>query len=406
LDWPRPQQVTAHGWHASYRLHQPDLERLLRDSLVSLDRCEVKLGATLTDATQSATSVDITYQDNGQPQHCRARYLIGCDGANSTVRQLMASELEDLGFKERWLVVDVLLQQELPALGDHTIQYCDPQQPMTYCRNPGMRRRWEMALPVDISDVQATDETRIWQQLARWITPAVATIERKATYTFRSAVATTWQSGRWLIAGDAAHLTPPFMGQGMCAGIRDAYNLAWKLAAAIANPVHHNLLQTYQQERSHHVREYIATAVRLGKLINSVDTDSHPAPGNGHKTMASPSLSIGTALATQLNLPQSTTCGRLYTQPLLSDNLRFDDHAGYGFALITREPADQHAVRVFNAHEHPELLHTLNQHDAIALLIRPDRYIAAAAHNPTELDQLTAAMKHLPAPHPDNRQVL
>lgn len=394
LDWPRPQQLTEQGWHASYRLHQPDLERLLRQTLTTPGHCRVLLSARLTDATASPHQVNFTYDYQGQQRHSSTRYMVGCDGANSSVRQLMHTALEDLGFKERWLVVDILLHRDMPELGDHTIQYCDPHQPMTYCRNPGNRRRWEMALPDQISDTQALDEPRIWQRLSRWITPQEATIERKATYTFRSAVAADWQAGRWLIAGDAAHLTPPFMGQGMCAGIRDAANLGWKLAMAIKHPHLHKLLSTYQHERSQHVTAYIATAVRLGELINTVDTGTEQPPDNtaSQKKMASLNVSIGSALAHGVGLPESPLNGSLFTQPALQNKPSFDDFIGYHFALISSAPVPDHiGVTVLDANEHPALQQILQTHDAIALLIRPDRYIASAAHNAAELQQLIAA---------------
>ncbi|WP_248295113.1 fumarylacetoacetate hydrolase family protein [Paraburkholderia sp. UYCP14C] len=134
---------------------------------------------------------------------------------------------------KRWGVVDVLLDTPRPDLGDFSIQYCDPARPTTYTRGPGNRRRWEiMVMPGDDATQLASREW-LWNKLARWISPADARLERSAIYTFHSVVANGWRRGRLLLAGDAAHQTPPFMGQGMAAGIRDASNLAWKLGAVI-----------------------------------------------------------------------------------------------------------------------------------------------------------------------------
>ena len=178
LDWPRPQSVTSQGWHASYRLHQPDLEHLLRNTLSQHNCCDVKTQSTLTGISPADDHVEISYVHKQHEVSVTAQYVVGCDGANSTVRQYMNAALCNLGFMQRWLVVDILLTQDKQELGDHTIQYCTKDQPMTYCRNPGLRRRWEMRLPADITDTQATHEARIWKQLSRWITPDEATIER------------------------------------------------------------------------------------------------------------------------------------------------------------------------------------------------------------------------------------
>ena len=174
--------------------------------------------------------------------------MVGCDGARSLVRAQITNQAEDLGFHERWLVVDLLLHGDRPDLGDFTIQYCHPQTPATYVRGPGLRRRWGIAI-ADLPDVQALEPENIWQRLARWLTPADAEVERAAAYTFYSVISASWRRARLLIAGDAAHQTPPFMGQGMCAGIRDAANLAWKLAHCIRRGHDDAMLDSYQSER-------------------------------------------------------------------------------------------------------------------------------------------------------------
>ena len=396
LDWPRPQAVTDQGWHASYRLHQPDLDKLLRDALSHYENCTVLTGASLTGATDRQDLVDFCYDHRGEAVEASTAYLVGCDGANSTVRQLMDTALDDLGFHERWLVVDVILNQEVPRLGDHTIQYCDPNHPMTYCRNPGRRRRWEMALSEGLSDQEAVNEKRIWRLLKPWITPAIATIERRAVYTFRSSVAAKWRCKRLLIAGDSAHLTPPFMGQGMCAGIRDAANLAWKLAIACRQPQRVDLLDTYQAERDPHVRRFIETAVNLGRLINSVDPHTADAlrTGDNNAVMATPTPAIGAILSDWLALTPQTDNGTLCSQPLLHGGQSLDVAAGYRFALITTRADLSLPVPVFNAAGQPELTHLLQQHNAVGLLLRPDRYLAAIARTDVELDNLLGAITH------------
>lgn len=160
-----------------------------------------------------------------------ARFVVGCDGARSLVRRLIGGEMEDLHARQQWLVTDVILRAPKPGLGDFSVQHCNPARPATYVRGTGMRRRWEiMLMPGD--DPAPTHET-VWGWLAPWLRREEAEIERAAVYTFHAAIAREWRRGRLLLAGDAAHLTPPFLGQGMCAGMRDVANLAWKLRAVL-----------------------------------------------------------------------------------------------------------------------------------------------------------------------------
>ena len=255
LDWPRNQNITPHGWHASYRLHQPDLEKLLRKQLCLNNNATQVLGCQLQSITEHSDYAELycTHKTTNESIQFKASFVVGCDGANSLVRKTIRDEVTDFGFKERWLVVDLILKKERPDLGDHSIQFCDTQRPMTYCRSPGMRRRWEISVLKNETDAAISDDNKIWELLSRWISSEDALIERKSVYTFGSVIARQWHSGRLLIAGDAAHLTPPFMGQGMCAGVRDASNLAWKLSSVIKDNSCSSLLESYQQERSPHI---------------------------------------------------------------------------------------------------------------------------------------------------------
>ena len=150
------------------------------------------------------------------------------------------------------------------------IQYCNSKRPATYCRNVGKRRRWEIALKEEESAEKFFDSKTLWKFLSQWVSQDEAKIERKTVYTFQSAIAKKWRMGRLFLVGDAAHLTPPFMGQGMCAGIRDASNLAWKISICCKKGHNEKLLDTYQSERSSNVRDYIYTAMKMGELLNSI----------------------------------------------------------------------------------------------------------------------------------------
>jgi 3-(3-hydroxy-phenyl)propionate hydroxylase len=405
LDWPRSQEVGQQGWYASYRFHQPEFERVLRDGLARWPSVTVRLRSEAFALEQERDAVLVRYEDlaTGSLMRCRARYVVGCDGARSLVRRLMDAPLEDLGFHERWLVVDALLRRPRPDLGDWSVQYCSKQRPTTYVRGTGDRRRWEIAVLSSEDEATITQPTRVLELLKPWVTPEEIDLERAALYTFHSAIAPRWRSGRLLIAGDAAHLTPPFLGQGLCAGMRDAGNLAWKLARVLRGQNNDSLLDTYQSERAPHVREYIELAVRLGGLINTKAMEA-AVPGsvlNGGETAQMTSIKprLGPGFAAGWNGP----AGDIAPQPRLTDGVRLDDRVGYRFAMLLQPhfaaslPAEtlEHLARreiVVVADDAPEQKTWLQRIDAPAVLVRPDRYVLGTAHSVQELNSLAAAV--------------
>ncbi|WP_299354385.1 bifunctional 3-(3-hydroxy-phenyl)propionate/3-hydroxycinnamic acid hydroxylase [uncultured Shimia sp.] len=405
LDWPRPQGIGPQGWFTSYRLHQPDLETLLRQKLATRPGVTVLTQTEVVEAIDHGDHVLLACRDRetGDAVSVQASYVVGCDGARSTIRGAIGSAMDDLGFEERWLVIDMLLKRDRPDLGDHSVQYCDPERPMTYCRAPRNRRRWEITVHPDESDAEVTDPDRIWGYLARWLTPEDAGLERSAVYTFRSMVAQSWRKGRILIAGDAAHLTPPFMGQGMCAGIRDAANLAWKLALCVKGLATPDLLDSYQAERAPNARAFIETAMRLGGLINALDADSAlemAQPGNAGKarmqTIAPP---LGPHDLTGWAATETPHKGQLFCQPRLSSGSPMDDVSGYAPILILRDAPPQgfdQSLPYVTGVGHPEIIAALDDLETNAVLLRPDRYIAATAC--TEKDIATLAAIPFPSP--------
>lgn len=405
LDWPRPQEIGRQGWHASYRLHQPDLEQLLRDKLTTRAGVEVLTSTEVLSVQEDKDGVTLKCRNTPDETQItvQATYLVGCDGARSLVRRAIGAGMEDLGFDERWLVVDMLLKRDRPDLGDHSVQFCDSIRPITYCRSPGIRRRWEITVLKDETDDEVTQEMRIWQFLAPWIGPKDAELERSAVYTFRSAVAQNWRKDRLLIAGDAAHLTPPFMGQGMCAGIRDASNLAWKLALVVKGQARADLLDSYQSERAPNARTFIETAMRLGGLINALDRESALKQADQNPTGGARMASIAPPLGAS-DLPgfvdrATPHQGHLFSQPMLGDGTLLDDVAGYGPALILRKPLPEEVssvVPVLDGETHPNLINALDELATNAVLIRPDKYIAASAITPKEIAAL--ATLNFPSP--------
>lgn len=257
---------TDQGWNSDYMFHQPTLERLLRDAAEACPGVDVRIGS-LVDYTEKDDAVELAI-DGADAGTARARYLVGCDGAASAVRRRAGLALEDLGFDEPWVVVDVLGARGLP---DICVQLCDPSRPTTLV--PGARGfyRFEFMLRPGETDEEMMRPDSQRKLLAEWLDPDSVEIVRGAVYRFHAIVAAEWWRGRVGIAGDAAHQTPPFLGQGMCAGIRDASNLAWKLALALEGRGGPELLASYGRERAPHVREFIERAVVTGNIICTQD---------------------------------------------------------------------------------------------------------------------------------------
>lgn len=396
LEWPRPQDIGPMGWHSSYRFHQPDLERVLRDGTARFPSVHVRTQAEALALDEDADGVTVRWEDlaTGTLHRSRADYVVGCDGARSFVRRKIGDTPIDLGFAERWLVVDAILKRPAPHLGDWSVQYCNPDRAATYVRGTGDRRRWEIAIhPHEDSD-RVIQPDAVWDLLAPWITPADAELERAACYMFRSVIARPWRLGRLLLAGDAAHQTPPFLGQGMCAGIRDVANLAWKLDRVLRGVDPEALLDTYETERSSHTHAYIAMAVRLGGLINTKAMQAALPPdqrGDEPARMSSIRPELGPGLAAGWDGVKRWTA----PQVTLSDRTRLDARTGYRHALWLTPDATltdaQHArlaAREVAVVQDRALLPWLQENAVVAAAIRPDRYVLGAARDAAERDRL------------------
>jgi 3-(3-hydroxy-phenyl)propionate hydroxylase len=239
-----------------------------------------------------------------------------------------------------------------------------------------------MLLPGEDAAAMSRPEA-VWQLLSRWVTADEAQLERPAVYTFHSVIARGWRKGRLLIAGDAAHQTPPFMGQGMCAGIRDAANLAWKLDDVITGAAPDALLDTYESERSPHVREFIETAVRLGNMIQTTDPEvarRRDAMFAQAQVFTTPQPRLGPGAH-----DGSSAAATIGEQPTLADGARLDDKAGYRHALLV-DPAWE----VGRTHERTPSSRPIDDardwpaSRCACGALRPDRYVAGIARDRDE----------------------
>jgi 3-(3-hydroxy-phenyl)propionate hydroxylase len=369
------------GWPASVLFHQPGFEGAVRKAVLG-GAADVRLGVGVAALEQDAETVIATL-DNGD--RIRARFAVGCDGARSLARRAIGTAMHDLEFEEPWLVVDLYLQESIAGLPDRPVQVCDPARPHTLVPMPWPRFRFEFML-LDGEDPDAIQEPeRVRELVAAWIDPDLVEVERSAVYTFHGLIAQQWRAGRIFLAGDAAHQMPPFLGQGMCSGMRDAANLAWKLAAVQQHHAPDALLDTYQLEREPHVRAIVDLAVSFGRIICTTDPEIAAArdaqmlaeqPGQTEPPGGTPALTEGIALG-----PGG---GALSAQPWI-DGRRLDDVVGPRFALITRAPlaSDDDNLRwwspratVLDARTFPELQTLLDGADAV--VTRPDHYVYGA----------------------------
>jgi 3-(3-hydroxy-phenyl)propionate hydroxylase len=257
------------GWPPNMVFTQPPVEAALRGRAGEHPAVEVALGTTLVALAQADDAVTLQLEnDTGERRSVSARYVVGCDGASSTVRGLLGIEYEDLEFDEPWLVVDMLVNERgLAKLPEVSVQYCDPSRPSTYLIGPGGHRRWEIMVLPGEDRRELEEEAQVWRLLSRWITPDDATLWRRASYRFHALVAREWRRGRVFIAGDAAHQQPPFTGQGMCQGVRDVANLSWKLHRVLTGEATDAVLDTYATERSAHVKRLTTLVKGIGRLI-------------------------------------------------------------------------------------------------------------------------------------------
>lgn len=398
-EFPRAAQG-AHGFPQTSMFDQPELERVLRDALARTPQCELRGGVEVVGVEQGGDGpVRVTYRDDAGDHLLRADAVLGCDGANSLTRTAIGATWEDLRFEERWTVIDV--RTTLPVrCWEGVEQVCDPQRPATFMRIGEDRYRWEFRLYDDAEP----DLDRLRELVAPWVELTYGAdfeVLRKAQYTFRARIADRWQRGRVFLLGDAAHLTPPFIGQGLCAGLRDAYNLTWKLARVLQQGAQERLLETYESERRPHARHVIRLAVAMGWAMTG-GQDGAAAVRRGLLGAAVRVPGLSTAVARDLSpgltagpLVRRRTgrggglAGRFCPQPWMSADgrrARLDDLLGDSFAVLTAVPlspslravADGLGARILpvaGLGDDGRLADWLRAGRADAALLRPDRVV-------------------------------
>jgi len=417
------------GWEPDYMFFQPRLEVALDRAARTLDTVEVHRGYTAEALADGDTGVELTLRrvseqqpgrvvrtDDAQTVH--ARFIVGADGANSFVRNAAGIERRDLGFQERWLVVDVK-PNDMQALAHLPIacQWCDPRRPTTHVHNGRRHRRWEFMLLPGERASDFDDEHRLWELLAPFMAPQDGEIVRHAVYEFRSLLANRMRDGHVLLVGDAAHLTPPFMGQGLCAGLRDAANVAWKLDLVLRGLAPDSLLETVDSERQQQNEWIIALAVEMGRVSCVLDADAAVKRDAGLRAVGSPPplefAPLGPGALRESAGELAPLAGTLSVQGRVAgpngEGL-FDDAVGRGFVLVctdadpyaqlggeqlatldllnvtvvSLDPASACAVSDLDG----RLTAWLSEKSVSAVLVRPDFYVFGAAASAEDLGAL------------------
>jgi 3-(3-hydroxy-phenyl)propionate hydroxylase len=444
-EFRREHQAGQHGFPQANMFHQPDLEELLlarvdRHPLIEFSRGAEVRGLDGTDSPARADPeapagpVQVHARAAGDIQTFTGQAVLGCDGANSTIRDLAGITMEDLGFTERWLVIDIRAEAGLDAW-DGVEQICDPARAATFMHVTGDRYRWEFRLLAGEDEAGLITPQALGRLLQPWTGRSDLEglqIIRSATYTFQARLASRFRTGRVFLLGDAAHLTPPFIGQGLGAGLRDADNLAWKLAHVLTGRAGEDLLDTYEAERRPHARALISKAVRVGWamtggqdraaavrriVLAAAVRSEHVRQAMG--STATPRLKAGAVAhiprRRTARMPAALRPGSLIPNPLVSAGesipVRLDtilagrpavltarqpdpelaDHCRrHGLVLIrisgTRTPPragpdpDAGWIDVHLADNgRPALMRALSSNPALTVIVRPDRVIATVA---------------------------
>jgi len=398
------------GYTPNLVFRQPSVEAALRQRVASLPNVEVALGVEVTGLVQDAGSVMLTLAGG---RTVTAKYCIAADGASSPTRQRLGLALDDLQFDEPWLVIDAVVKPEgLARLPQVSIQYCDPRRPCTYLVGVGNHRRWEISINPGEDPQQVTGDGAVWRLLSRWLEPDEARLWRQASYRFHALVATEWRRGRVFLAGDAAHQQPPFIGQGMCQGLRDAANLSWKLASVLGGQAGEGLLDSYGVERSRHVCELTARLKGIGAIIGERDEatartrDARLLEEAGGVVRSTPRQDIIPKLETGL-ITGTPAAGTLFPQPWIAEKGRrvlMDMLAGCGWRLVLD------ASRASPTPELPDWLRVVSvgegglvesegvlrdwfaRHGVSAAIVRPDHYVYGTA---ADGETLTRELKGL-----------
>lgn len=414
LSMPKARELDQ-GLISGYYFHQPAFEHFLRDRAVARG-VTLLTSHEVTDVVQDADGATVTYRnlasdENSDARSARARYVVACDGSRSPTRKRLGITMEKLARESSHLVVDFTVHDNavLPDdLGYWTWAKIGREGVTIYVHMPKGVKRLEFPVPPGAAREEVEDLDNVFRLLAPWVTRQdVSKVLRANIYTFYSLVADSWREGRIFLAGDAAHLTPPFLGQGACAAIRDVFNLGWKLARVIGGDAPDALLDTYQSERRPHARELVYRAGKIGEMFKDqaqANPDEVRAIQPREHTIERPLLGHG------LHGEAPVPAGRLGPQPRLEDGRLMDAAVQGRFAVvgdpaviagisnITRSHLDQlGAITLPDTGD--SMRRALQNLNCAAMIVRPDRYLLGIANTAQEIDEIVATAATWLFPH-------
>jgi len=417
-------QDHPYGYASAWWFHQPTFEGRLREGLKRYANVRPLFGVGVDEITQSTERVVASGRlPSGESVRVEARYLVGCDGGRSFVRKSAGITIDSANFDQSWVVVDTKTRtgKKDKNLPPNHAQICDPGQPTTYVPVAGPHYRWELMVTGGKSIAEATDPALVRRQISAFIDLDKIEIVRIASYNFHALWAKSWVSGRIILAGDAAHQMPPFLGQGMCAGIRDAHALSWRLNLILSGRTDASILGDYFRERSVHVREIIRGAIFLGSLVQ---TQNRLVAFLRDNLLLRPANFFGAtrrAFMKGINrkrplkggcLGHSALAGHLALQPpiTLPDGTidLLDEALGHDFVVLARKGTIARQRTILNdlrraipvsflefgdasdravITDHKGVLHRwFGEHEIDFVLIRPDRYVFDAGRG-SKLDE-------------------
>jgi 3-(3-hydroxy-phenyl)propionate hydroxylase len=408
-------QDNRYGHAGAWFFHQPTLERQFRAGLERFPKVRCLLGVMAKEMRQDEQGVSLVLtQLDGSEREVRGRFLIGCDGGRSTIRRLAELSLCTADFDEPWVVVDTKTRSgrkhpELPPIHQ---QICNPAQPITYVPIAAPYYEWQFMVTGKKSEREATDPVFVRSQLREFVDLDTIEIIRIAYYKFHALWARKWRNGRVMLAGDSAHQMPPFLGQGMCSGIRDADSLSWRLSLILKGLAATDLLDDYETERSVHVQHIIQGAMFLGRVIQTRRrsvawlrnfflfrlANTFPAYGRFIMTVMNRKRPLESGW---LGKNRPKLAGKLSLQPTVAtaagDRVPLDSLQGEGFAIIARAASARFIedrlpslgnclpVRLIPFAEQPagktvgdfegRLIRQFDEHAIDFLIVRPDHYI-------------------------------
>ena len=414
LDFP-PSRIGRHP--TSYAIYQPAMEQVLRQAGERhADHVDVRYGVEVTDLAQDAEGVEVSTRDlaSGATRQVRARYVLACDGGASTTRERLGIKLIGETREVKWVVIDAKVKRWWPERHILTF-WSDKQRPVVDIALAQGNHRWEFPLEPHESEADFATHEQLWKLLnSLGVTPDDVQIHQHAFYKHHIRHAERWRAGRVFLLGDAGHLMPPWAGAGMQSGIRDAFNITWKLREVLRGTLPETLLDSYQAEREPNVAFYTGVAVQLGRIIQqqlSEEEMAAMAPKPGEPPLEPPLLWNPWYEAGWLRgspTPESAV-GKMIPQPRVGDARGrlcwLDDQLGDGFALLgdgvdprsllsAAEQAGWGALgarylRVIAPEQQGKgaddivdldgaLLAWMRRYGAKAVAVRPDRFVAAA----------------------------